>query len=74
MQSMPSGGDVIAENGKIMWMQWMDREECTVILCDSLSSTISGPWKIDDIEATPYDPIVLLKKEAYFIACIKNEE
>lgn len=74
MESMPSGGDVLTDNGSLLWMQWMDRENYTIVLCDSVASTISGPWSIDSVEVEPCDPIVLLKKEASFIACMKNEK
>jgi len=73
MGSMPSGGDVLTENGSLLWMQWMDRENYTIVLCDSVASTISGPWSIDNVEVTPCDPIMLLKKEALFIECMKNK-
>jgi len=61
-------------DGNILWMQWMDRENHTVVLCDSVASTISGPWSVNDIDFDPVDPIVLLRMEALYTACISHEE
>lgn len=56
----------------IHWMQWMDRDSYSFILCEYTKSIISGPHNADDFFIKPVDPILLLKYEALYQSCAEG--
>ena len=53
-------------------MQWMDRDKYEVIIIDDISSSISGPWDIDNLKFEPQDPLIALRISSEYSKCMKN--
>jgi hypothetical protein len=72
LNSMPTGGYVEMEDGRVRLMQWMDRDKYEVIIIDDISSSISGPWDIDNLKFEPQDPLMALRISSEYSKCMRN--